>query len=91
MCSGRILKMSLCSDSNDKTVTTNVIVNGIGKGKITLPSDAQVKENNHHHSAVTDFNPSIELQEGDVVNFKSGNTVSSARSTIAALLIEMDC
>jgi hypothetical protein len=90
MCAGRIQNMSLSSESNDKTVAINVTVNGVEKEIISLPAVTQRKEN-IHNSAVTVFNSPIELEEGDVINFKPDNKVITARSTIAALLIEVDC
>lgn len=90
--SGRILKMGLSGGVDNEPVSVFVCVNGQNKGKIT--KEIITKENamtNRFHSAVTAFNPPIELQEGEVVSFKTADELPRARSTVVSLLVEIDC
>jgi len=81
MSSGRILKMGLSGGT--KSTIINVTVNNVIKGKIEMTDAAAVV-------AITTFNPPLEVEEGDVLNFKPAHSENSARATIVTILIELD-
>ncbi len=96
MCPGRIIKMGLSGGEVSSRTTVIVTVNRTDRGTITKEPASLIKPVSPadrgmlFQAAVTEFKPPIELSEGDVLNFKSGQNGPSARSTIVTLLVELD-
>ena len=85
---GRILRMALCSATKNglakDEVRVQVTLNAkeIAGGIITKPAGQL--------SAYTVFNPAIEVNAGNVINFITNTFVQSTNASVVSLIIEVD-
>ena len=86
LCPGRILKYSITAAHPvaEGDLHIGIVINGQQKGEIQCGFSPSIES-----QVVTPSNP-IELNQGDVISFKTLKTTPSVRSCIIALLIEID-
>ena len=87
MTSGRVIRMGLVASSSSTVpndITVNIVVNGVEKTAYGITKAGSMP------SGFTVFEIPMELNRGDVVNFRSATTNSSVSNAIVSLLIELD-
>ena len=87
MTPGRVIRMGLVISGNSTEpgdATVNIVVNGVEMTAYGITKAVNL------NSGTAVFETPLELNRGDVVNFRSASTNSSVSSATVALLIELD-